>query len=223
MLFPQFGTGSESMGLVYLVPGTLNSTMPGCHVTKTPYYACEIIAAIQDLGFDTHVVKNLKPTGSIFDNGEILAKKVRKHLAANPSLRSLPVFFLGHSAGGLYSLHASSLLKDLDIRSILTVSTPLQGSRVADFFFENKVFGKALKRFAEMSQFIWDLRGLKQVTTKAATELVTQLVLPRGLRVYSAFATQKPSTVGHFMDAKYLAPLLSFTCGIFDVEKRWAR
>ena len=72
-------------------------------------------------GFQKETFVNYSSSKSFYENLELIYGQV-EHLAQ--------CFIIGHSIGGLYALH---LLEKLNVKGVVSISTPFNGSRTADW------------------------------------------------------------------------------------------
>ena len=121
--------------IIFLVPGALNSIVPGgIHHKKgyVPYYGTDIVSVLSKK-YEIQVAEGLLPTGSFHDNGQLVYAQLKK-LGENRT-NEIEVLIIGHSSGGLYTLSALSEKTDLPfVSKVVFISTPLKGAVLADVF-----------------------------------------------------------------------------------------
>ncbi len=129
-------TKSQVLKVLVLVPGALNSIVPGGIDRKRgfiPYYGSDIIKHLTK-GHEVHVIQGLLPTGSFIENGNLVYEQLKEIATKYPD-KQVEMMVLGHSSGGLYILAAINGKKDLPfITKILFLCTPLKGTVLADMF-----------------------------------------------------------------------------------------
>ena len=129
-------TKSQVLKILVLVPGALNSIVPGGIDRKRgfiPYYGSDIIKHLTK-GHEVHVIQSLLPTGSFTENGNVVYQQLKKIAHKYPH-NQVEMMLLGHSSGGLYILSAINGKQDLPfIKKILFLCTPLKGTVLADIF-----------------------------------------------------------------------------------------
>ena len=192
-------------GAVALVPGTFNSFTLGHYFSKT------IVSTLEKEGFAVKVVGGLSGIGEFQVNGDITLKSVRKWYQEKFPKSDVPLTFIGHSAGGFYALYAATLGHDLPIKNIILMSTPLEGSKLAervvpDFitYFDGKIF---------------DLRGLEQIKPANVRKFLQDVRVPDKVNVYASGSSQNiPGFFDNRLNSKYLSIPLSITAAIIGEE-----
>lgn len=197
-------------GTVILVPGTLNSLVPG--TSDGPYFSQDIVKAIQDEGYNITVVKSLDPLGRIEDNGSVVLTQMRQWYSQNQDRANQPIILLGHSAGGLFAMAAAALAPELPITKIILISTPLDGSALANHFFGSDGIPQTLN-------ILPGYDALKDLTTAKVTVFLNQLRLPPDLDVYAVGGSQPLAPgITKAMDSEYISPILTTPANIIQVE-----
>jgi pimeloyl-ACP methyl ester carboxylesterase len=112
---------------IVLVPGFFSSLIPapvvGGNPWKQPYFSQDIVNYLAKTGDRLWVVDNLDPLAGVEGNGNQVIEFLKVHKA---EMGNDPLLLIGHSAGGLYALHAAAR-SDFPIKHIITVSTPFLG------------------------------------------------------------------------------------------------
>lgn len=221
---------------VVLIPGTLNSLLPGSArwipSTRTleanPYYSRDALDSFRAKGLRVHVTPGLAGLGSFESNGEVVLRDLREwYLKAVPD-RSEPITLIAHSAGGFYALHALMYDQDsLPIARIIFVSTPLEGSEAADRFFGPS--GQWPKfPFPWLNLTSYD--GLPQLSTLGVTRFLAKTEVPSQVELLSVAGSQpSPKKVSEFRSARFLAPFFALTAswipgesdGIVSLHSAW--
>ncbi len=192
---------------VVLVPGFFSSIVPFFQKQNSfivsPYWSDTIISVFQQAGYTVFVVNNLNPIGSIEENGFRLMtfmSGVEKYYAQKKI--TAQYYFVGHSAGGLYSLYALSQYTRLNsplahaIKKIISVSTPFGGASVLDDLYA---------RLSFVGDFIkWvSLSSLKELSRAKVENFLSKVRVPADLQYYSFASYQAASR--DWSDAHYLS------------------
>ena len=214
---------------VILVPGVWNSGLPGnTHfnpvsgiIEANPYFSEQIIQSIESQGYATYVIKDLSWFGQLENNGERTYWELRNWYDRYFSNSNLPIYLLGHSSGGFYSLYAEHLNQSsndpLPIKKIIMLSTPLKGTGLAETFFEKYWFSPVFSKIVSETSNFFDLRGLKGLTAKAVKNFLAPLQTPPTVDVYTLASSQPPPDEPIKMaDMEYLSPFFWFTSQFVD-------
>jgi pimeloyl-ACP methyl ester carboxylesterase len=204
-------------GVIVLIPGTLNSALPGnVHENPigqkweiSPYFSIDIVHAFEAQGFAVHTVQDLGPFDGFVDNGEAVARDVSDWYHRYFPKGDVPITFVGHSCGGFYGLYALNKTLDLPIRNLFFVATPLQGSELADTAFQNPWVGDFLQTFVIKTSGLFDLRGLLQASAPNVRNFLAAIPVRRGVSVFSLTGHQSTSwNPFASFDAENMEPLL---------------
>ena len=204
-------------GVVALIPGTLNSALPGnIHENPigqkweiSPYFSIDIVHAFEAQGFAVHVVKDLGMTSSFESNGQAVARELSAWYWKNFPAGDVPITLVGHSCGGIYGLYALSHSPGLPIRNLFFVSTPLNGSELADTAFSSGAVGVYLQTFVEKTAGLFDLRGLLEASTQRVRSFVDSQPVNREVLLYSVTGRQS-TTLNPFQafNSEFINPML---------------
>lgn len=211
---------SYPKAIVVLIPGTLNSSVPGAlrkspvqNLYETnPYFSTTILDAFEDAGFATYVVRDLLPTGSFEENGELALKEITQWYRAHFGRTQIPMVWLGHSAGGFYALHAASINADLPLQKLVLVSTPLEGTELADQVFSSPVIGRQLQDFCQDGMGIIDLKGLPELRTSDVEKFIRSNPIESSVQIFTVAGRQSiPRFVWQEGRSEFLSPLFQWT------------
>ncbi len=123
----------------------------------------------------------------------------------------VPLTLIGHSAGGLYALYATTIGANLPVKNIFLLSTPLEGSKLADRIVPEV--------FKYIDGRILDLRGLEQIKPENVNKFLQDIRIPSKVNVYAVGSSQDtPGLFGNRLDSKYLSIALSITGKIIGEE-----
>lgn len=215
LLLPAAARAGE--GVAFLVPGTLNSVVPG--TGRSPYFSAAIVETVAGAGYEPVVVKGLDPIGTLERNGAVVLRTLREEYLRRHPRKDAPITLLCHSAGGLYALYAAALARDLPIRRIIMISAPLKGARLADAVLGARADDGALRRELESYPLTINLDGLKQLGSKGVAAFLAALRLDPGIRLYAAGGSQGPPPGPlRAMDVDYLSPVFTLTNKIIGRE-----
>lgn len=184
--------------VVILVPGTLNSLPPGgLHenpvsqiLELNPYFSNDVIGAFESRGLGTYVVRHLSWFAQFEANGEVAMREMRAWYDRYFPAHEVPITLVGHSAGGFYALYAAAHARDLPIRKVIVVSTPLEGAELGDAVFEYPAAGRILTEICERTGGLFDLRGLSGMTARAVGDFLSRLSLDPGLEIDAVSGSQ---------------------------------
>ena len=148
-----WGSPSPSTEVVVLVPGFFNSLAPGgtMLIQKHPYFSDDIVSVFEQRKYKVYVVDNLDPVGSIVNNTNLL-KTYLKYIETREPHKTM--LLVGHSAGGLYSLQASSADPSLPIRQISTLGTPFSGLRFLENLEKSRLPTDIILKFMNLSSLV---------------------------------------------------------------------
>jgi pimeloyl-ACP methyl ester carboxylesterase len=204
-------------GMAVLVPGTLNSAVPG--TPHSAYFSAAILETVAAAGYETFVIKGLDPIGGLERNGEATLKSMRAEYLSRHPRKDAPITLLCHSAGGLYALYAAARSGDLPIARIIMVSAPLEGARLADYVLGSRGAAESLRRDLEPLPLTINLDGLKQLGTKGVAEFLAGIRLDPSVRLYAAAGSQRsPPNPLRAMDVEFLSPVFTITNRIIGRE-----
>ncbi len=176
---------SNADNIVVLVPGFFNSMAPGgsLSLVKHPYFSDDIVEVFEKRSYKVYVVDNLSPVGTISQNAGLLKSYLKSLESREPGKGMILV---GHSAGGIYSLQASSDDWTLPIREISTIGTPFDGLH----FIEN-LEGMSIP--TDLILKFMDLTSLCEFTAKKMEVLLPQLHMSPRIRLKVHYGYQLPS------------------------------
>ncbi|MGE3973898.1 MAG: alpha/beta fold hydrolase [Bdellovibrionales bacterium] len=223
IFFSSFMAVSSPRLAVVLLPGTLNSILPG-RITEdsvkkilltTPYFSSAIIQSLEEGGALVHVVKGLAPAGDLEENGRVALLSIQKWY--RESGNSLPLILIGHSAGGQYALWLAAQ-NQLPIQKIVFVSTPFNGAKLAERFF-GFPFTNIL-RWGPPSWFsFFDWRGLYQMKPTEVKEFFKRIRIPGNIELLAFGGSQDlPRSPLQTISAEYFSPALAVTAGLIGEE-----
>jgi hypothetical protein len=192
-------------GAVALIPGTFNS------VTLGHYFSQTIIETLESQDFAVKVVSGLSGTGEFEPNGMIALNAVREWYQKEFPNADVPLTLIGHSAGGFCALYAATIGRDLPVKNIVLMSTPLEGSKLAE-----RIFPDVLKY---VDGGILDLRGLEQIKPQNVQKFLQNIRIPSNINVYAVGSSQNlPGFFDNRLNSKYLSVALSITGKIISEE-----
>ena len=206
-----------AVGVAVLVPGTLNSAVPG--TPHSSYFSAAILETVRTAGYETFVINGLDPLGGLEQNGAATLKALREdYLSGHPG-KDAPITLVCHSAGGLYALYAAANAGDLPIRRIIMVSAPLEGSLLADHVLGGRGQEESLRRDLSALPLTINLDGLKQLGTKGVADFLAKIRLDPEIHLYAVGGSQRPPPDPlHAMDVEYLSPVFAITNRIIGRE-----
>ncbi len=168
--------------VILLVPGALNSIVPGGFTSKKgiiPYFGADIVKSLSDK-YEVHVVNDLLPTGSFDENGEIVYQYIRK--LSHSREEHIELMVIGHSSGGLYTLAALHNKENLGFLSkVLFLSTPLKGAVLADVFTT-----RTSDFFVRTLKFVNLFPGIDQLRRSEIRSFVEGIRVPEKISFYAA-------------------------------------
>jgi pimeloyl-ACP methyl ester carboxylesterase len=201
----------------FLVPGTLNSIVPG--TPYSPYFSAAILETVKASGSEAFVIKGLDPIGGLEKNGEATLKDLREIYLSRHPRKDAPITLLCHSAGGLYALYAAAHAGDLPIRRIVMISTPLGGARLAEYFLGGGSAAAPSARELSAFPLTINLDGLRQLAPKGVADFLSNIRLDPSIRLYAAAGSQRPpESPLRAMDVQYLSPVYVLTNRIIGAE-----
>jgi len=184
-------------GIVVLIPGFASSILreiPPHQLppeSVSPYFSASVAEAFISQGYSVLAVTDLKGAGELTENGARVLTQLREYLTRFPEEKP-PIYLVGHSMGGLLALFvANQVGRELPIRKVITLSTPLEGSHVANCVVDGILPVALVERALESLLPIVDLRAIVQLTTARVHAFLSELRLPEGLRVH-AFSGRQP-------------------------------
>ena len=185
-----------------LVPGFFNSLVPGAiHKGQAkPYFSTAVVRTLAAKG-DVAIVDGLHPTGTIAQNGETLLGFLRTLEEKNPGRR---FSLIGHSAGGLYILHALSSYPSFPADVVVTMATPYGGIDFIDRL------AKGMPGLEKLSEFL-KFASLKEFRRERMVDVLQRYAVPEGLRWIAIAGEQPPCLLLQCADAKHLSWLLTIT------------
>ncbi len=201
--------------IVVLVPGTLNSAVPGTPGSSPHnrvYFSQAIIDTVTKFVCHTYVVKGLTWFGDFKTNGGTVFKELIDWQEQHPVLRGLPIEIIAHSAGGFYSLQAASLNyslgSPLNFTRMHFLSTPLKGLELANILSSNNLVRRQMEKLFNRNYAGLDLRGLWQLRSPQTQAFLDDLVVPNDIEVnaYAGIQTPPPSLDREFESA-FLPPV----------------
>lgn len=214
-----YPTKTQPKALVVLVPGTLNSVLPGSLIGDpkngfeyNPYFSETIVKVFLEQNFSVLVINRLDPLGDFQKNGEITFSQTYKIYNEHYGRLNIPIYMIAHSAGGFYSFYASDINKNLPIKKIVLVSCPMGGSELAEVVFEKGKLGEWFRRSLEtISNPFIDLRGITRIGPKHVSQFLSEVNIESNVQVYSTTSSQSRPSVLKTYDSKFLSPILQLT------------
>lgn len=199
---------------IVLVPGTLNSAVPGSPEDpyKNFYYSQAITSTVAKQFCDFYVVKGLSWFGDFQNNGEVVFNELTEWQNQNPHLKDKPLDVIAHSAGGFYSLFAAhqnaKLNSPLKFRKMHFISTPLHGLELANILTANPLVKKQMERLFNRVYSGLDLRGLWQLQTDQTERFLGQLEIPETIEIHTYAGSQSaPSSWKDEFASPFLPPV----------------
>ena len=188
----QLSFAQTSKGVLFLVPGTYHT--PGQNA-----FSDTITQTLKEKGYDVYSISSVQPFKEFEPNGLRLLDEAQSWYLKKYPEKKTPIIFLAHSAGGFYALHAISQNPSLPIRKLIFLSTPLNGSELADYLEENYQSLKPLLKKLGLS-------GLFELTTSQFRSFLARTKISSSVEVYSVGGSQpKPETLKEYRDARYLS------------------
>lgn len=204
---------------VILVPGFFNSLAAGYArqapptaqqkaaekaLEKAPYFSLAIVETLEKTGSPVVVVDNLDPLGSIETNGALMLEFLNELPKRRPQFKDREWIAIGHSCGGLYTLHALTAQPTLPIKTLVTVSTPFRGLGFIENLSANIPF------LSELASLI-NLENLMQLRERDVATAVAKLHPPESLRIIATGGWQQACSVFNCDEADSLSWVLSIT------------
>lgn len=211
-------------GLVALVPGTFNSITPGnvqydsIHndLDISPYFSIEILNVFRQQGFGVMVIKSLNPLGDFNANGNLTAAELDQWYQKNCQPKT-PIFIIAHSSGGFYALKAVQLRPQLPVQKIIMLATPLEGVQLANKAFHSWFFGNVLKGLISSFSWVFDLRGLEELTSANVEDFLHHTVIRNDVKIYTSFGSApRPPSLKEALQAEYLSPIFNALSRFID-------
>lgn len=215
---------SQPRRVMILVPGTLNSIVPGApddlinlDGEKNPYFSAAVRSVMEESFCAVHVTPDLQYFGDFRENGRttfedaiLWYNQITRDLKDRPE-----VWFFGHSAGGFYALYAAHLNEQnkkfaLPIKKIITMSTPFDGVEFIDrITSENSIIASIAEKFLNAA-WPMDLRGLWELKKQNVRIFLYNLKIAANIEVHSFGGSQTVSPdQNDIMDAIFLSPPLT--------------
>ena len=199
-----------------LVPGTLNSLMPGSISLgdfpnlhqRNPYFSETVVAAFESQGYATYVVQGLEWCGQLERNGDLTLAEIRRWYSEHYPKGDARITIVAHSAGGFYALQALTQAPDLPVDQLYLLSTPLEGLKLANDIMNSPVVGDIVQKVVDQAAGLFDLRGLTAMTTAKTHEFLAHVRIPEHVRVYAIGGSQ-PVNWNPFelFNPDYLSPI----------------
>jgi hypothetical protein len=198
ILFSQVASAECSAErVVVLVPGTLNSAVPGApsqNPFEQVYFSRAIRNAVSKHVCHSFVVNGLSWFGDFHENGRIVFDEIQTWQHQNPSLRGLPIDVIAHSAGGFYTLAAitrnEAKGRPLRFSKLHFLSTPMNGLELANLLTRNPFVRKQLEALVNRQYLGFDLRGLWQLRTAVLKDFYPSLSIPAEIEIHTYAGTQ---------------------------------
>lgn len=214
---------SPANRVLILVPGTLNSLVPGSpeqylnpNEEMAPYFSSAVINEFKKEFIAVRVTPNLDFLGDIKKNGrKVYTDMLTWYSELSADMPNKPeVWIFGHSAGGLYALYASHLNNKYDnkipIKKISMLSTPFKG---VEFIDKISSFHYVFENIAELflnSDWPLDFRGLWGLRRENVYTFLNELTLSSDLQIDAFSGSQaSPSDVIEVLDSHFLSPPLA--------------
>jgi pimeloyl-ACP methyl ester carboxylesterase len=164
-------------------------------------------------------VKRLSLMGQFEANGERVLKELTAWYTRWFPQGNVPIALVGHSAGGFYSMYAATKARNLPIRKLVMISTPLLGAELADAAFHAPVVGKVLTEICDHSGGILDLRGLTGLTSDQVEGFLKRVALPDSLELFTLGGSQpRPSGPLDATRAEVLSPAFAMASLLIPTE-----
>lgn len=200
---------------VILVPGFFNSLAAGYArqnppvtqqkaLERAPYFSLAIVETLEKTGSPVVVVDNLDPLGSIETNGALMLEFLRELPQRRPQFKGREWIAIGHSCGGLYTLHALTAAPSLPIKTLVTISTPFRGLGFIENLSANIPF------ISELASLI-NLESLMQLRERDVAMAVAKLHPPESLRIIATGGWQQACSIFNCHEAGTLSWVLSIT------------
>lgn len=188
-----------------MVPGLMNSMVKG-------YFSHNILATVaEESNLPVLVAEHLSPTGSLEQNAKMLGTEIRAYVATHYAQKNPRITLIGHSSGGLYALKAAQDFPDLNIQDIYCLATPLHGDEIADTLLADSGLLNFILSL-EFSKWVLSTDGLFNLRTADVKNYLSQIRLPRSLRLYTIAGYQPAgSLVLPALNAKKLNTVYSYT------------
>ncbi len=232
---PQKDTSTEHKvkGLVVMLPGLFNRFLPDSPMAHNPKYnSTQVSKAFSQLIVDNLMTANLdvyafEPFNwrvSVEDISSYVANELLSYYNKNYPNHDVPVYFVGHSAGGFVALRVTQMLAaEVPVRRIITLGTPYNGSPMANYL---SVGTSLLPLLDDLTGDNFDLTGISYVTTRYAHEFLSHITLPKDVTVV-AYAGYQPKNAYLFPsdDPRYLSAIFvpfqlympEYSDGVVDV------
>lgn len=200
---------------VILVPGFFNSLAAGYTrqtpptvqqkaLERAPYFSLAIVETLEKTGSPVVVVDNLDPLGSIETNGALMLEFLRELPQKRPQFKGREWIAIGHSCGGLYTLHALTAAPSLPIKTLVTISTPFRGLGFIENLSANIPF------LSELASLI-NLESLMQLRERDVAVAIAKLHPPESLRIIATGGWQQACSIFNCDEAGTLSWVLSIT------------
>lgn len=200
---------------VILVPGFFNSLAAGYArqsppvpqqkaLERAPYFSLAIVETLEKTGSPVVVVDNLDPLGSIETNGALMLEFLNELPKRRPQFKDREWIAIGHSCGGLYTLHALTADPNLPIKTLVTISTPFRGLGFIENLSANVPF------ISELASLI-NLESLMQLREHDVALAVAKLHPPKNLRIIATGGWQQTCSFFSCNEASTLSWILSIT------------
>ena len=207
LIAPEVSAAAATRPLAVLVPGYFN--LPGRQPPLLPgewnYFSKVVVSTLQAEGFETHVIRDLNPVGTMAENGAALLRDLENLVAAHPDAR---ISVIAHSAGGIYTAKALTENPRLPIQTVVTIATPYQGAELADLV-------KWVPGYEEITRAL-DLTSLYEFESGRIGGIVSTLKVPRRVRWVALGAAQEVCALDSCLQADHMSSVLSLAWSFMD-------
>lgn len=201
--------------IVALVPGTLNSAVPGAPSSNPydrAYYSQSIIETVSKYACNRYVIKGLSWFGDFQENGKVVFDELLEWQSQHQELQGLPIEIIAHSAGGFYSLQAVSFNfskgSPLKFSKLHFLSTPMKGLELANILTANPFVRRQMEKIFNQNYKGLDVRGLWQLRTNEVEIFLGTLKIPNEIEVHTYAGVQKsPPSFEREFESAFLPPV----------------
>jgi hypothetical protein len=219
----EFGGQDHANRILILVPGTLNSIVPGApeqylnpSEEVEPYFSAAVINEFKKQFYAVRVTPHLDYFGDIKKNGRrVYADTLNWYTEITKNMPYKPeIWIFGHSAGGLYALYTSHLNNKygntLPIKKISMLSTPLKGVEFIDKITRLPYVFESVAEFFLNSVWPLDFRGLWGLRSENVSTFLSELTLSPTIEIDAFAGTQSsPQEACDIFNSHFLSPPLT--------------
>jgi hypothetical protein len=213
----------HSNRVLVLVPGTLNSIVPGApeqylnpSEKVEPYFSAAIVNEFKKQFYAVRVTPYLDYFGDIKANGHRVYNDMEEwYSALTENMPNKPeIWMFGHSAGGLYSLYASHINNKnnnpLPIKKITMLSAPLKGVEFIDKITHFPFVFESVVDFFLNAPWPIDFRGLLDLKSENVYTFLNELTLAPAIQIDAFTGTQtSPLEACEVFNSHFLSPPLT--------------